>query len=119
MRVLAGDFANILPAYRKGALVLTPQETARTWKGPTTYRLASDVVSLDVATEAAGVGVFGAVGWGAVGALLAGPVGAVVGGLLGGRKERVAFVAEFKDGRRLMAETDKNTWLKMQSERFK
>lgn len=56
----------------------------------------------------------GTAAWGFVGAVALGPLGAIGGMLIGGNKQRVTFVAELKDGRRFMAETDGKTWQKLQ-----
>lgn len=55
----------------------------------------------------------GAVGWGATGAILLGPVGLLAGLIIGGRGTNVTFVAKFKDGRKMLATTDRKTYTKI------
>lgn len=77
-----------------------------------TYSLRT-AKELDIADQASGVKVLGAVGWGTVGALVAGPLGIIVGGLLGGRGETVTFVAKFDDDETIMGQVPKKTWVQM------
>jgi hypothetical protein len=85
---------------------------------PVKRYLVRDAQEFNVADQAVGMRVFGAAGWGAAGAILAGPVGALVGGLLGGRAEKVTFMAKFADGDTMMGQVPKKTWLKMAADRF-
>jgi hypothetical protein len=57
----------------------------------------------------------GTLGWGFVGAVALGPLGLLAGALVGGRKKEVTFIAEFSDGRKLLATTDKDTFIKIQA----
>lgn len=79
--------------------------------------LADDVERLEAVDEANQVALLGAAGWGAAGALLFGPLGALGGALLGGRGKRVAFACFLKDGRKFLATTDGDTWLRLQAMR--
>ncbi len=114
--VLAGDF----DTSRKGSVAFGKLNlpVKGKWVANQAYDLRSDVVELTEADERSGVKVMGAAGWAAAGALVAGPLGAVVGGILGGRGSKVVFVASFKDGKKVMAETSKATWLKAVAARF-
>lgn len=77
-----------------------------------------DLEDLAIADEANGVRIMGAVRWGTVGAVIAGPVGAIVGGVLGGRGEKITFVAKFPDEMTMMAQVPKKVWLSMLAERL-
>lgn len=116
IKILAGDFGNMVHGqYFFGSLSLPwPGD----WTAGRRYSVKDDIVTLEEADERSVVKVGGAAGWGAAGLLVAGPLGLVAGAVLGGRGQRVAFVAEFKDGKRLMAECDKKTWIKMKADRF-
>lgn len=114
IKILAGDFSRQAGGeFKKDILYLTPDgaDAPRPYNG-------IDIAELHLADERAGIKIFGAVGWGALGAVLAGPVGAAVGGLLGGRGERVTFIAVFNNGRKLMAECEKKTWLALMAQHF-
>ena len=117
VKVLAGDFAqNGTPGSYMGGVLLLPAPGA--WIANEQYFVRNDVVTLELANETAGVKVFGAAAWGAAGAMVAGPLGMLAGAILGGRGENVAFVAEFCDGKRLMAQCDKKAWTQMLADRF-
>lgn len=74
---------------------------------------------VDTASEANVRKLGSAVGWGAVGGALLGPIGLVAGLLAGGRqREEVTFVAKFKDGRKLLATTNKELFIKLQAAAF-
>lgn len=79
---------------------------------------ASELASVDVASEENVKKVGGTVGWGVAGAALLGPAGLVAGLLLGGRGKEVTFVAVFKDGRKMLASTDGKTFTKLQAAVF-
>lgn len=66
----------------------------------------TQLASVEVATEDAVKRLGGAAGWGLVGAALLGPVGLLAGLLAGGNAKTVTFVAEFKDGRKMLATVD-------------
>lgn len=72
-----------------------------------------DLESVEIATEEAVKKVAGAVGWGLAGAALLGPVGLLAGALLGGKGKEVTFVAQFKDGKKILASTDSDTYKKI------
>lgn len=116
IKVLAGDFHKHAPnAMHFGQLVLTPLDSK--WGKQKTCAVKS-LKELELADEQTGVKVFGAAAWGTVGVLLAGPLGMVAGAVLGGRGQKVTFVAVTDDGKRLLAQCDKGAWLKMQAARF-
>lgn len=71
--------------------------------------------SVEIATEESVKRVGGTVGWGVAGGVLLGPVGLLAGLLLGGRGKEVTFVAEFKDGKRILATTDAKTFKAIQA----
>ena len=74
--------------------------------------------SIEVATEESVKRAGGTVGWGLAGAALLGPVGLLAGLLAGGRGKDVTFIAQLKDGRRLMATTDAGTYKKLAAATF-
>lgn len=76
------------------------------------------VAELEKATEDAVKRIGGTVGWGVAGAVLLGPVGLLAGLLAGGRGKDVTFVAQLRDGRRLLATTDAKTYTQMQAAMF-
>lgn len=78
----------------------------------------SSLASVEVATEETVKRVGGTVGWGAAGAVLLGPVGLLAGLLMGGRGKDVTFIAQFKDGRKMLATTDAKTYTKIQAAVF-
>ena len=89
---------------------------AGTWK-PETIPITK-LKSVETASEESVKRIGGAVGWGAVGALALGPVGLLAGMLLGGKGKDVTFVAEFKDGRKILATSDSKTFTKLQAAVF-
>jgi len=114
--VLAGDFAKSVPGqYMLGSIHLARDGA---WTPTEVYIIRNDVTTLELANEESVVKVGGALGWGVAGALVAGPLGLVAGAVLGGRGQKVAFVAEFCDGKKVMAQCDKSTWTKMLADKF-
>jgi len=114
VKVLAGDFLEADGEYSWGSLTLKTKE--HSWVGETIPLNQLDTV--DIATEESVKKIGGTVGWGAAGAVILGPVGLLAGLLLGGKKKEVTFVAKFKDGRKLMAQTDSKTFTKLQAAVF-
>lgn len=80
---------------------------------------AKEIIQIDVATEDSVKKIGGTIGWGAAGAVILGPVGLLAGLLLGGRKTEVTFVAEFKDGRKMLATADSKTYTSILASSFK
>lgn len=112
--VHAGDFRKGDGQYSLGTLIL---------KAPNSLFVGeiihlSYLKSVDVASEETVKKVAGTIGWGAAGALVLGPAGLLAGLLLGGKKKEVTFVAQFKDGRKLLATTDSGTFIKLQAAVF-
>ncbi len=52
----------------------------------------------------------GTLGWGAAGLIVLGPVGLLARLLAGGRRKDVTFIAQFDNGRKLLATTDNKTF---------
>ncbi|ANI61436.1 hypothetical protein PGR6_38630 [Pseudomonas sp. GR 6-02] len=50
------------------------------------------------------------IGFGVAGAMLLGPIGAIAGFMLAGKETEVTFLATLKDGRRLLAAVDNDTF---------
>ena len=112
--VHAGDFLKGDGQFSFGSLVLrTPKKNIMGEVIP-----ASQLETIEMASEESVKKLGGAIGWGAVGGLLLGPVGLLAGLLGGGRKKEVTFVAKFKDGRKLLATTDSQTYTKLMAAVF-
>ncbi len=79
-----------------------------------TFRLKT----VEMASEESVKRVGGTVGWGLVGAVALGPVGLLAGLLLGGKSKEVTFVAQFGDGRKMLATTDSKTYTKIKAAVF-
>lgn len=112
--VHAGDFRKGRGDYGFGMLTL--YKTDQPWKTDTFS--AKEIVEIDVASEDNVKRIGGTVGWGAAGAVLLGPAGLLAGLLLGGRKKEVTFVAQLKDGRKMLATTDSKTYTKLLAAAF-
>lgn len=78
----------------------------------------NQLASVEVATEENVKKLAGTVGWSLVGAAALGPVGFLAGLFFGGRKKNVTFIAELKDGRRMLATTDTKTFMQLQAAAF-
>lgn len=78
----------------------------------------SELQSVEVATEENVKKLAGTVGWGLAGAAALGPLGLLAGAFFGGRKKEVTFIAQLKDGRRMLATTDGKTFMAMQAAAF-
>lgn len=135
INVLAGDFkTGKHSSYLPGKLSMAHDEFA--WNS-TGYRMetisASEVEILEVASEqtvkrffaSAGGAVAGGMALGTIGGLLGvaaattlGPVGLAAGLLAAGNRKEVTFIAQLKDGRRMMATTDAKTFTKLQADTF-
>lgn len=115
IKVHGGDFLKGDGQLSLGSLVLrTPAHNIAGESIP-----LSRLSLVDIATEANVKKLGGTVGWGAVGSVLFGPVGLLAGLLAGGRGKEVTFVAQFKDGRKLLATTDNKTFIKIKAAAFK
>lgn len=112
--VHAGDFLKGDSQFSFGSLVLRTE--AHSFVGEAIP--ISQLESVEVAREESVKKIGGTIGWGAAGALVLGPVGLLAGLLLGGKKKEVTFVANFKDGRKLLATTDSGTFTKLQAAVF-
>ena len=114
VKVHAGDFIKGDGQYSFGSLILKTKE--HNIIGETIPITESE--SVEIATEERVKKLGGTVGWGAAGALILGPVGLLAGLLLGGKRKEVAFIAIFKDGRKLLATVDSKTFTKLQAAVF-
>ena len=114
VKVHAGDFLKEDGEFSLGSFVLKTEK--HSFMGEAIS--ASDLKTVDVASEESVKRVGGTVGWGLVGALALGPVGLLAGLLVGGKGKDVTFVAEFKDGRKLLATTDNKTFIKIKAATF-
>ncbi len=92
----------------------SPQPTTGKLEALSLNRLAS----VQIATEDKVKKMSGSFGWGAVGLIALGPLGALAGVLAGGNKKEVTFIADFRDGRQILASTDGKTFTKIQAAAF-
>jgi hypothetical protein len=107
IRVHGGDFLKGVGSFHFGQFVLKTKE--HPWGGE---RIPlSQLAEVAIASEENGRSLLR----GAVGAALFGPVGL----LMAGNKKNVTFAAQFKDGRKMLATTDNDTYLKMAGAVFK
>jgi len=115
IKILAGDF----PQGEAGVttygdfLMLTGAETHDFRKG--------DIAEISLASEENVKSISGNVGLGIAGAAMFGPVGFLAGLLLGGGEQDVkiiTFIMLFKDGRKLLATTDPETYTKLRAFAF-
>lgn len=77
------------------------------------YLLATELESVEQASEESAKRFGGTIGWGVAGAAILGPVGLLAGLLLGGKGTDVTFIAKFKDGKKILATTDSGTYKKI------
>ncbi len=113
IKVHAGDFLGE-GSYMLGSFTLKTKDHA--FLGETINGTLLDEVAIASEENVKNLG--GTVGWGVAGAALLGPVGLLAGLLLGGKGKEVTFVAKFKDGRKLLATTDSDTFKKIQALAF-
>ena len=66
--------------------------------------------SVEVANEDSINNIKDVIGFGVAGAMLLGPIGAIAGFMLAGKETEVTFLATLKDGRRLLAAVDSDTF---------
>ena len=78
----------------------------------------SELETVEVASEESVKSIRGTIGWGIAGGVLLGPAGLLAGLLLGGKEKEVTFVARFKDGRKMLATTDNETFTKLMAAVF-
>ena len=103
--VYAGDFRKgTAHSISLGMLDVTLQNASRE-KIP-----LSSIAKIEVASEEKIKTATGSLVWGGAGMLALGPVGLLAGVLLGGNEKQITFVAEFRDGRRMLASTDSKTY---------
>lgn len=116
MMVHAGD-------YSKGECFIlespiTSKNIQNGWEYNSKHISLKQLEAIEIASEESVKRIGGAIGWGAVGGMLLGPVGLLAGLLIGGKKNEVTFVARFKDGRKMLATTDKREFTKLQAAAF-
>jgi hypothetical protein len=109
VKVVAGDFDPGSEGSLRGQY-LTLEPSDKRFQKHVTYNMRIDVKTLELAGEKEVTSLFGAAGWAAFGGLVAGAGGLVLGGLVGGKRTRAVFVAEFKDRKRLVGECDPKEW---------
>lgn len=103
--VLAGNFLQGDIEYREGAFRLKTLSNP----APGVKVKASAFRNLEVASQES-VTNKDAIGYGIAGAMLLGPVGAIAGYLMAGKETEITFIATFKDGSKLLAATDSDTY---------
>ncbi|WP_347929774.1 hypothetical protein [Pseudomonas helvetica] len=79
----------------------------------------SNLETLETATEEVVNKKGSVIRWSLAGALLLGPIGLVAGWLLCDTEREITFYAKFKDGRCLLATTDKGTYSKISASPLK
>jgi len=111
-KIQAGDFDTV----RKGIFVAKsftmPQKDKFT---ATDSYMASDVQSVEVASEEAVKRLGGAAGWGLTGAVLLGPLGLLAGLIVGGKGKDVTFIVKFNDGKKALCTANNKIYTKMQA----
>jgi hypothetical protein len=112
--VHAGDFYKVDGYYALGNISLRNKKHCIMGESISIKQIAR----VEIASEESVKSVGGALGWGTAGALALGPAGLLAGLILGGKNKTVTFVAQFKDGRKLMATTDPQTFTKLQAAAF-
>ncbi|MCP3660180.1 MAG: hypothetical protein GY830_07715 [Bacteroidetes bacterium] len=114
VKVHAGDFLKGDSQYSLGSFMLKTKE----------HSIIGEVVPItelemvEVADEENVKKLGGTVGWGVAGGVLLGPLGLLAGLLLGGKKKEVTFIAKFKNGKKLLATTDSQTFTKLRAAAF-
>ena len=112
--VHAGDFLKGGGTYMLGSLTLRTRDHPIVGESISISNLAM----VEVASEENIKKLGSTIAWGLAGVALFGPVG-LLAGLLGKRNRKsVTFVAQFKDGRKLLATTDGDTFIKLQAAAF-
>ena len=113
IQILAGDLTN-----GKGTLMFNaitfPLTNGDGFSQGKTLVLTGLLESISLASEEAVKRTGGTIGWGVAVAPLLGPVGLLAGLLLGGKGTDVTFIAQFKDGRKMLATTDVKSFTKLQ-----
>ena len=104
--VLAGDFPQGDGEYCSGTITLKTALKPRLGKSFS----VSDIKDLTVQNTDSNKNIKSAIGLGIAGAMLLGPVGAIAGYLLAGKSTEVTFMATLKDGGKLLAATDCDTY---------
>ena len=114
IKIHAGDFKpGNVGSYSLGKLRLPVKGKWFAEKLP-----ATELATIEIASEDNVKRIGGTVGWGVVGGALLGPTGMLAGLLLGGKDKEITFVAQFKDGRKMLATTDKTTFTALQAKAF-
>ncbi|UVM48527.1 MULTISPECIES: hypothetical protein [unclassified Pseudomonas] len=104
--VLAGDFPQCDGEYHSGTITLKTALKPRLGKSFP----VSEFKDLTVQNTESNKNIKSAIGLGIAGAMLLGPVGAIAGYLLAGNSTEVTFMATLKDGGKLLAATDCDTY---------
>jgi hypothetical protein len=104
--VLAGDFPQCDGEYHSGTITLKTALKPRQGKSFS----VSELKDLTVQSTDSSKNLTSAIGFGIAGAMLLGPVGAIAGYLLAGKSTEVTFMATLKDGGKLLAATDSDTY---------
>ena len=102
--VLAGDFLQGDASYQAGVSTLQT-----ILSNPVRIPIKS-ICTLETACVDSVKNAKDALGFGIAGAMLLGPVGAVAGYLIAGEETEITFIAELKDGRKLLAVTKEETY---------
>ncbi len=104
--VLAGDFPQCDGEYHLGTITLKTSLKPRLGKSFP----VSEFKDLTIQNTDSNKNIKTAIGLGLAGAMLLGPVGAIAGYWLAGKNTEVTFMATLKDGGKLLAATDSDTY---------
>ncbi len=113
VKVLAGSFEPTDGIWYKETFRLWSRGTrASSWipSVPNVQIPASHLQTFEIATEENVKRAAGTAGWAAIGLVALGPIGLLAGLILGGKGKDVTFIAEFRDGRKLLATVDSRTY---------
>ena len=113
--VLAGDFAVVNGAtqFAGGYLYMKVAGKFCREKSP-----ASEILSIEVASQDSAKSFGGAAVAGLAGGLLLGPVGLLAGVMAGGNRSVVTFTLTLRDGRRGLCSADGGTYQQLQAATF-
>jgi hypothetical protein len=114
IEVVAGDFLKGTGSFDGSTLTLKTKR--HSWMGESFS--PSAIQDITIADAKMVKELSAALGWGLVFGALFGPVGALFGAVAGGNRREVVFIANFKNGSKLLASTDSDTFTELQAAVF-